>query len=136
MAEKNRSQQRKVFAASAIGTTIEWYDFFVYATAAALVFSTQFFGAMDPSVALLTSMATIGVTFIARPFGSAVVGHFGDKIGRKEMLVLTLALMGVSTFLVGLLPPTPRSVSGRRSCWYFCDFFRESVPAANGRARH
>jgi len=104
MAEKNRSQQRKVFAASAIGTTIEWYDFFVYATAAALVFSTQFFGAMDPSVALLTSMATIGVTFIARPFGSAVVGHFGDKIGRKEMLVLTLALMGVSTFLVGLLP--------------------------------
>lgn len=98
------AQQRKVFGASAIGTTIEWYDFFVYATAAALVFSSQFFGAMDPAVALLTSMATIGVTFIARPFGSAVVGHFGDKIGRKEMLVLTLALMGISTFLVGLLP--------------------------------
>ena len=98
------AQKRRVFAASAIGTTIEWYDFFIYSTSAALVFSSQFFSAMDPATALLTSMATIGVTFLARPLGSAVIGHFGDRLGRKKMLVLTLGIMGGATFLVGLLP--------------------------------
>ncbi|WP_417219547.1 MFS transporter [Arthrobacter sp.] len=104
MQDSNFAQKRKVFAASAIGTTIEWYDFFIYSTSAALVFSSQFFSAMDPSTALLTSMATIGVTFLARPLGSALIGHFGDKLGRKKMLVLTLGIMGGATFLVGALP--------------------------------
>jgi metabolite-proton symporter len=104
MQDSNLAQKRRVFAASAIGTTIEWYDFFIYSTSAALVFSSQFFTALDPSTALLTSMATIGVTFLARPIGSAVIGHFGDKLGRKKMLILTLGIMGGATFLVGLLP--------------------------------
>ena len=97
-------ERRRVLAASAIGTTIEWYDFFIYSTSAALVFSTQFFSALAPATALLASMATLGVTFIARPFGSAVSGHFGDRLGRKKMLVLTLGVMGTATVGVGLLP--------------------------------
>ena len=93
-----------MLAASAIGTTIEWYDFFIYSTSAALVFSTQFFSALAPANALLASMATLGVTFFARPFGSLVSGHFGDKLGRKKMLILTLGVMGAATVGVGLLP--------------------------------
>ena len=97
-------EKRRVVAASAIGTTIEWYDFFIFSTSAALVFSTQFFSALDPATALLASMATLGVTFIARPFGSAITGHYGDRIGRKKMLILTLGVMGTATVAVGLLP--------------------------------
>ncbi|MES2521646.1 MAG: MFS transporter [Gemmatimonadota bacterium] len=99
------TERRRVLAASAIGTTIEWYDFFIYSTSAALVFSKQFFSAFDPATALLLSMASLGVTFVVRPFGSAVTGHFGDRIGRKKMLVLTLGVMGAATVGVGLLPP-------------------------------
>ena len=99
-----RREKRRVLAASAIGTTIEWYDFFIFSTSAALVFSTQFFSALDPGTALLASMATLGVQFVARPFGSAVTGHFGDRIGRKKMLILTLGVMGAATVAVGLLP--------------------------------
>lgn len=98
------NERRRVLAASAIGTTIEWYDFFIYSTSAALVFSTQFFSSFDPATALLLSMASLGVTFVARPFGSAVTGHFGDRLGRKKMLVLTLSVMGAATVGVGLLP--------------------------------
>jgi metabolite-proton symporter len=97
-------EKRRVVAASAIGTTIEWYDFFIYSTSAALVFGSQFFSALDPATALLASMATLGVTFLIRPFGSAVTGHYGDRIGRKKMLVLTLGVMGAATVGVGLLP--------------------------------
>jgi metabolite-proton symporter len=97
-------EKRRVVAASAIGTTIEWYDFFIFSTSAALVFSTQFFTALDPATALLASMATLGVTFLARPFGSAVTGHYGDRIGRKRMLIMTLGVMGAATVGVGLLP--------------------------------
>lgn len=97
-------EKRRVLAASAIGTTIEWYDFFIFSTSAALVFSTQFFSSLDPATAQLASMATLGVQFVARPFGSAVTGHFGDRLGRKKMLVLTLGVMGAATVAVGLLP--------------------------------
>jgi len=97
-------EKRRVVAASAIGTTIEWYDFFIYSTSAALVFSSQFFSALDPATALLASMATLGVTFLVRPFGSAITGHYGDRIGRKKMLILTLGVMGAATVAVGLLP--------------------------------
>lgn len=103
-AQATAVERRRVLAASAIGTTIEWYDFFIYSTSAALVFSTQFFSSFEPATALLLSMASLGVTFVVRPFGSAITGHFGDRIGRKKMLVLTLGVMGAATVGVGLLP--------------------------------
>lgn len=95
---------RKVAIASFIGTTIEWYDFFLYGTASALVFGKLFFPHYDPLTATLASFGTYAVGFIARPIGGIVCGHYGDRIGRKSMLVLTLLIMGVATFLIGLLP--------------------------------
>jgi metabolite-proton symporter len=95
---------RTVALASLIGTTIEWYDFFLYGTAAALVLNKLFFPTFDPLSGTLASLATYSVGFVARPIGGIVIGHYGDRIGRKSMLVLTLVLMGVATFLIGLLP--------------------------------
>ena len=95
---------RRVALASLVGTTVEWYDFFIYASAAGLVFSQLFFTALDPATALLASFATIGVSFIARPLGGVIAGHLGDRLGRKRMLVATLLIMGLSTVGVGLLP--------------------------------
>src|SRR6516165_3263433 len=93
-----------VAAASAIGTTIEWYDFLIYATAASLVLNKLFFPTEDPLVGTLISISTIGVGFFARPIGAIVLSHFGDRLGRKSMLILTLVSMGVATTLIGLLP--------------------------------
>jgi metabolite-proton symporter len=90
--------------ASFIGTTIEWYDFFIYTTAAALVFPQLFFPSFEPLAGTLASFATYAVGFLARPLGGVIFGHYGDKIGRKAMLVTTLLIMGIATFLVGLLP--------------------------------
>jgi metabolite-proton symporter len=95
---------RKVALASFIGTAIEWYDYFLYGTAAALVFGTVFFPDFSPLAGVLASLATFAVGFFARPVGGVVFGHFGDKIGRKAMLVTTLMIMGVSTLLIGFLP--------------------------------
>ena len=95
---------RRVLAASLIGTTIEWYDFYLYAQAAALVFSATFFPESTPAIALISAFATYGVGFAARPLGGIIAGHLGDRIGRKQLLVASLVLMGVSTFLIGLLP--------------------------------
>jgi MFS transporter, MHS family, shikimate and dehydroshikimate transport protein len=95
---------RRVLLASAIGSALEWYDFFIYGTAAALVFGQLFFPKQEPSVATLLSFATFGVGFFARPFGGLVFGHLGDRIGRKPVLVITLLLVGGGTFLIGLLP--------------------------------
>jgi MFS transporter, MHS family, shikimate and dehydroshikimate transport protein len=94
----------KVAAASLIGTTIEWYDFFIYGTAAALVFPALFFPEFSETAGTLAAFATFGVGFFARPVGGIIFGHFGDRIGRKTMLVLTLTIMGVATTLIGLLP--------------------------------
>ena len=99
-----RASIRQVVFASLIGTTIEWYDFFVYGTAAALVFNQLFFPNVDPVIGTLAAFATFGVGFIARPLGGVVFGHYGDKIGRKSMLVITLLIMGVATTFIGLLP--------------------------------
>ena len=93
-----------VLFASLIGTTIEFFDFYVYATAAVLVFPTLFFPNNDPMTALLASFATFSIAFFARPLGAVVFGHYGDRVGRKAMLVLTLVLAGLSTFLIGVLP--------------------------------
>lgn len=95
---------RAVVAASAIGTTIEWYDFLIYSTAASLVLNKLFFPTHDPLVGKLLAIATIGVGFVARPLGAVVVSHFGDRLGRKSMLILTLVSMGVATMSIGLLP--------------------------------
>jgi MFS transporter, MHS family, shikimate and dehydroshikimate transport protein len=95
---------RIVALASLVGTTIEWYDFFLYGTAAALVLNRLFFPNFDPLMGTLASLATYSVGFVARPIGGIVIGHYGDRIGRKSMLVLTLVIMGVATFLIGLLP--------------------------------
>jgi len=95
---------RKVVAASLIGTTIEWYDFFLYGFAAALVFNTQFFPSDDPFTGTILAFATYALGFAARPIGGIVFGHYGDRIGRKRLLMLSLILMGVATTLIGLLP--------------------------------
>lgn len=98
------AQLRRVALASAVGTTIEWYDYFIYSTAAALVFGKHFFSTLEPAAATLASFATLGVGFIARPIGGILWGHFGDRVGRKAMLVASLLVMGVATVGVGLLP--------------------------------
>src|SRR5262245_44511956 len=98
------SSIRLVAVASMIGTTIEWYDFFLYGTAAALVFNRLFFPTFDPLMGTLAAFGTYTVGFVARPIGGILIGHYGDRIGRKSMLVLTLVIMGVATFAIGLLP--------------------------------
>ncbi len=95
---------RKVALASFVGTTIEWYDFFLYGTASALVFGRLFFPNYDELTGTLASFGTYAVGFVARPIGGIVCGHFGDRIGRKSMLIFTLLLMGVATALIGMLP--------------------------------
>ena len=100
-----RRQLLRAVVASTVGTSIEWYDFFLYGSAAALVFNRQFFPNTDPLTGLLLAFGTYFVGFVARPIGAAIFGHFGDRFGRKAALVTTLLLMGISTFLVGLVPP-------------------------------
>ncbi|MET3936661.1 MFS transporter [Arthrobacter sp. OAP107] len=95
---------KKVAFASFVGTAIEYYDFFIYGTAAALVFPTVFFPEMTPALAATASFATFAVAFLSRPLGAAIFGHFGDRLGRKKTLVATLLIMGLSTVAVGLLP--------------------------------
>src|SRR6201987_2385067 len=95
---------RRVIVASLIGTTIEWYDFFLYGTAAALVFNKLFFPKADPLTGAMLAFTTYALGFVARPLGGLVFGHFGDRIGRKQLLMLSLLLMGGSTRLIGVLP--------------------------------
>ena len=95
---------RRVALAGLIGTTIEWYDFFIYGTAAALVFAPQFFPGASPVAGTLAALSAYAIGFVARPVGGAIMGHFGDRVGRRRMLVLSLLIMGVGTLLIGLLP--------------------------------
>jgi metabolite-proton symporter len=104
MATSRINTPRQVLFASLVGTTVEFFDFYIYATAAVLVFPSLFFPASNPASAVLLSLATFGVAFFARPVGSALFGHFGDRIGRKRTIVLALSTMGLSTFLIGVLP--------------------------------
>lgn len=97
---------RRAAVASFIGSTLEYYDFFIYGSASALIFNKIFFPGIDPALGTLLSMATIGIGYFVRPLAASVIGHFGDRIGRRQMLVLTLVMMGVATFLIGCLPPT------------------------------
>ncbi|PXY36278.1 MFS transporter [Prauserella flavalba] len=100
----SRLQPKRAAAASVIGTTIEYYDFFIYATAAALVFNKVFFPSLTGLTGTLVSLSTFAVAFLVRPLGGVIIGHLGDKVGRRPMLVLTLTLMGGATLLIGLLP--------------------------------
>ena len=103
---RQRAQVRRAALASSIGTTIEWYDFFLYNTAAALVFPHLFFPASTPYAGAMASFATYAVGFVARPLGAAIFGHWGDPIGRKSTLIVTLLVMGTSSAIVGMLPGT------------------------------
>lgn len=100
----DRAQTRRVLTASLVGTAVEFYDFYIYATAASLVFGAQFFPASSPSAQLMASYATFAIAFIARPVGAVFFGHFGDRIGRKSTLVASLLLMGGSTMAIAFLP--------------------------------
>jgi MFS transporter, MHS family, shikimate and dehydroshikimate transport protein len=99
-----RRQSTKVAFASLIGTTVEWYDFYIYGTAAALVFPKLFFPSFSPGAGLLAALSTYAVGFAARPLGGIVFGHFGDRVGRKKMLVISLLAMGMATLAMGLVP--------------------------------
>jgi MFS family permease len=101
----HRSQLRRAVVASTIGTTIEWYDFFLYSTITGLVFAKLFFPHSDPLIGTLEAFSIYAVGFVARPIGAAIFGHWGDRLGRKSALIATLMLMGLATFLVGVVPP-------------------------------
>jgi MFS family permease len=103
-AAEERRQLRRAVVASTVGTSIEWYDFFLYSTATTLVFAKLFFPKSDPAVATLNVFLIYAVGFIARPIGAAIFGHYGDRIGRKATLIATLLLMGIATFLIGFVP--------------------------------
>ena len=102
--DSTNSNMQKVALTALAGTSIEWYDFFLYGAAAALIFPTAFFGEVTPSTALILSLLTFAAGFIARPIGGIIFGHYGDRVGRKKTLVIALILMGVSSTLIGLLP--------------------------------
>jgi MFS transporter, MHS family, shikimate and dehydroshikimate transport protein len=98
------TQRRRVLVSSFLGSVVEWYDFLLYGTASALVFSKLFFPALEPTVGTIASFGTLAVGYVARPLGGVLFGHFGDRIGRKKMLVTSMFLMGAATVLIGLLP--------------------------------
>jgi metabolite-proton symporter len=102
--EVSKAELRTVVASCLVGTTVEWYDFFLYGTAAGIVFPKLFFPSSDPAVGTLLAFATFAVGFVARPVGGLVFGHIGDRIGRKKTLVATMLIMGVATFLIGVIP--------------------------------
>src|SRR5437773_4969961 len=102
--DEQRRQLRRAIIASTIGTTIEWYDFFLYSTVTGLVFAKLYFPNSDPLVGTLQAFLVYAVGFVARPVGAAIFGHYGDRIGRKSTLIATLLLMGLATFAVGFVP--------------------------------
>jgi MFS family permease len=103
-ATEHSSNLRKAIIASTIGTTIEWYDFFLYGTAAGLIFGKLYFPNEDPLTATLAAFGTYFIGFVGRPIGAAIFGHYGDRIGRKATLIATLLLMGIATFLIAFVP--------------------------------
>lgn len=102
--DRVQSQARKAAIGSFVGAVVDWYDFLLYGIVAALVFNAEFFPKISPAMGTLAAFATFGVGFLFRPLGGIVFGHYGDRLGRKRMLVLTVMLMGVSTVAIGLLP--------------------------------
>jgi MHS family shikimate/dehydroshikimate transporter-like MFS transporter len=104
MSASDEKAIRRVVVSALVGATIEWYDFFLYGVVAGIVFNKLYFPGSDPVVSTLLAYTTFAVGFVTRPLGGVIFGHFGDKIGRKSMLIITLMIMGVATFLIGLVP--------------------------------
>jgi MFS family permease len=111
---EHSAQLRKAVVASTIGTAIEWYDFFLYGTAAGLVFGKLYFPNQEPLAATLAAFGTYFIGFAARPIGAAIFGHYGDRIGRKATLISTLLFMGLATFAIAFVLPMSRSAFGAR----------------------
>src|SRR5436190_17786021 len=109
---EHRRQLRRAVIASTVGTTIEWYDFLLYGTVTGLVFGKLFFPKSDPIVGVLEAFGIFFIGFVGRPIGAAIFGHFGDRIGRKATLIVTLLVTGLATFAVGLSRVTTASASG------------------------
>ena len=129
--EGQSTPSRRVITATVLGSVLEWYDFTIYGTATALVFSRLFFPNFEPLAGTLAAFGTFAVGFFARPVGGIVLGHLGDKIGRKAVLVITLMLMGVATTLIGLLPGYETIGIWPRSCSYCYGFSRVLAPERN-----
>jgi MFS family permease len=125
----------RVVVVSFIGTTIEWYDFFLYGTAAALVFSQLFLPTFDPLAGTMAALATYSVGFFARRVGGVVVRHFSNQLGRKSMLVTTLMMMGWPRFSSAFFPPTPRWAWPRPCCWFCFGSSRGSALAVSAAPR-
>ena len=128
----NRQGETRVAAATIIGTAIEWYDFFLYAAAAGLVFNKVFFASSEPAIATLLSFLTVGLSFLFRPLGAFLAGHFGDRIGRRKVLMITLFGMGIATTLIGVLPTYAAAGIIAPLLLIFCGLSREFPPAASG----
>lgn len=122
---------RKAATAAWVGSALEYYDFFIYGTAAALVFGRVFFPGSNPATGTLLALATFGVGYLARPLGALVLGHIGDRYGRKKVMVATVLLMGVATLGVGVLPRTNPSASPRPSSWCCFGCARDSPRAVS-----
>ena len=133
--ESQRIQVRRAALGSAIGTTIEWYDFFLYNTAAALVFPHLFFPASTAYAGAMQSFATYAVGFAARPVGAAIFGHWGDRIGRKTTLIITLLVMGIASALVGFLPGTASIGFAAPLILVCCGWCRALRSVASGAGR-
>src|SRR6266571_6643097 len=130
-----RIHRVRAVAASTVGTTIEWYDFFLYGTAAALVFPKVFFPGSAPYTGVMLSFTTQFVGFAARPIGAAIFGHTGDRIGRKATLIATLLLMGIATALMGVLPSHAAIGIAAPLLLVLLGYFRASASAASGAGR-
>ncbi len=124
----------RVAVATVVGTAVEAFDFLAYGTAAALVFNKLFFPQFDPVTGTLAAFGAFASGMLARPIGGLIFGHFGDRIGRKSMLTLSLLLMGICTVLIGLLRPMNRSASRPRCCWSCCVSDRGCRSAARWEA--
>jgi MHS family shikimate/dehydroshikimate transporter-like MFS transporter len=133
--EGRRTSLREVIWASVVGTVIEWYDFFIYGAAAAVVFNKLFFPQFAPLAGTMAAFGTYAVGFFARPVGGVIFGNYGDKIGRKAMLVVTLMLMGVATTLMGLLPTYETIGIWAPILLLLLRILQGSVPARNSAAR-
>jgi MFS family permease len=132
-ASDHSAQLRKAVVASTIGTAIEWYDFFLYGTAAGLVFGKLYFPNEDALTATLAAFGTYFIGFVGRPIGAAIFGHYGDRIGRKATLIATLLIMGIATFLIAFVPTYASIGIWGAVISLCCGRFRGSVSAASGR---
>jgi MFS family permease len=134
-ASDHSAHLRKAVIASTIGTTIEWYDFFIYGTAAGLIFGKLYFPNEDPLTATLAAFGTYFIGFVGRPIGAAIFGHYGDRIGRKATLIATLLCMGIATFLIAFVPTYQSIGIWGAAILTVLRRFRELASAGNGVVR-